>query len=412
MTTSEPDRTGSHAIDADRLAAAAGIERESDLVSRPIRVAAAWSWRLLLIAAAAVPLIWVIAQGAVVIVPLLVAILLTALLVPITNTLTQRYRWPKGLSLVAALLTLFAALGALIGLVVLAFNSGQQFNLAALQERYREVLNFIENSPLHISEAQINEWFGQVLAWIQENAGTLIQGTLNASSSVASVATGSVVAIFAIIFYLLDGRRIWLFIVSFFPASARAAVDGAGERAWISTGHYVRVQVIVALIDAIGIFLGALILQVPFALAIGIIVFIAAFVPIVGAVVSGAVAVVIALLANGLWNAVFMLIIVVAVMAIEANVLQPLIMGQAVELHPLAVLVSVSAGSLFAGIPGAVFAVPLVAAVRTMVRYIESGRWRDRPDPTLGFDPVDDDPDLVPHRKPLEIRRKKRARRA
>lgn len=411
MTAPDQGRTGAHRISAADVVAAAALERESDLVTRPVRIAAAWSWRLLLIAAAAVPLIWIIAQAALIVVPLLVAILLTALLVPITNTLTGKYRWPKGLALIAALLALFAAIAALIGLIVLAFNSGQQFNLAALQDRYRELLRVVENSPLHITEQQVNEWLGEALEWVRQNAGTLIQGTLNASSSVASVVTGSVVAVFAIIFYLLDGRRIWLFLVSFFPASARPGVDGAGERAWISTGHYVRVQVIVALIDALGIFLGALILQVPYALAIGIIVFLAAFVPLVGAVASGAVAVVIALLANGLWNAVFMLIIVVAVMAIEANVLQPLIMGQAVELHPLAVLVSVSAGSLFAGIPGAVFAVPLVAAVRTMVRYIESGRWRGEPDPTVGLD-SDDDADPVPKRKPLEIRRRKKASRA
>lgn len=169
-------------------------------------------------------------------------------------------------------------------------------------------------------------------------------------------------------------------------------------------------QVVVALIDAVGIFIGAVVLQVPFALAIGIIVFLFAFVPLIGALLSGAVAVVLALLSHGLWTAVIMLVIVVAVMAIESNVLQPLIMGQAVQIHPLAILVSVSAGSIFAGVAGAVVAVPIVAATNVMVRYIASGKWRDEPDPTEGMVmQLDTNAAKVPKRRPIKIRVRKKA---
>lgn len=384
-------------------------DTDAQFVSKPVRIAAAWSWRWIAIVLGAIPLVWLLGQASIIVVPLLVAVLITALLVPLTNTLTRRWHWPKWLAMIAALIALFAGVALLILLVVLAFRSGDQFDVAQLERRYRELLQWVEASPLHISEEQVNQWLAEATEWIRQNVGTLIQGTLTAGTTVASIGAGSLVALFAIIFYLLDGRRIWLFVVSLFPRAARAAVDGAGERAWISTGHYVRVQVVVALIDAVGIFIGAVILGVPYSLAIGILVFLGAFVPLVGAFASGAVAVIIALLANGFWNAVIMLVIVVGVMAIEANVLQPLIMGQAVQLHPLAVLLSVSAGSLFAGIAGAVFAVPVVAAIKAMVRYIRAGKWREEPDPTEGLSSdADEHGRLVPKRIPLShLRRKK-----
>lgn len=383
-------------------------ETEADLVSRPIRVAGAWSWRVIVIVLALIPIGWVISKAAIIVVPLLVAMLFTALLVPFTNTLTRQYRWPKWLAMIAGMLVLFASIAALVLLVVLAFRSGQQFDVDDFMRRYREFLTWLESTPLQVSQDLLDNALAEIVTWVQANMSTLIQGTLSAGTTLASVVTGTIFTLFAVVFYLLDGRRIWLFFVSIFPRSVRAAVDGAGERAWISTGHYVRVQVVVALIDAVGIFLGALILQVPYALAIGIIVFLFAFVPLVGAFLSGALAVVLAFVANGFWNALIMLIIVVAVMAIESNLLQPLIMGPVMKLHPLAVLVSVSAGSLFAGIGGAVFAVPVVAAIKSMVKYISSGRWRGEPDPTAGLEDPDDDSTQVPTRRPLVTRRRRR----
>lgn len=379
----------------------AATETEAQLVSRPFRIAAAWSWRWVVIVLAAVPVIWVIGKAAIIVVPLLVALLFTALLVPLTNSLTRAYGWPKWLAIIAAMLVLFASITALVLLVVLAFRSGQQFDLDDFMRRYREFLLWLESTPLQVSQELLDNALEEAVLWVQANMSTLIQGTLSAGTTIVSVLTGSIFTLFAIVFYLLDGRRIWLFCVSLFPRNVRAAVDGAGERAWISTGHYVRVQVVVALIDAIGIFLGALILQVPYALAIGIIVFLFAFVPLVGAFLSGALAVVLALVANGFWNAIIMLIIVVAVMAIESNLLQPLIMGPVMKLHPLAVLISVSAGSIFAGIGGAVFAVPVVATIKAMVKYIASGRWRGEPDPTEGLKDPDEDSVRVPTRRPL-----------
>lgn len=358
-----------------------GIAAESPIVPEALRIAGAWSWRLCAVILALIPIGWVVVQANIIVIPVLVAALLAALLRPLYNRLLS-WRWPKWISLITTLLVLFVAVSVLVALVTTQLANGLDLDMTRLQQQYQNALEWLRSSPLHVTEDQVTAVVDEVVVWVQGNVSSIATQALSAGSSVVSFLTGSVVALFALIFYLLDGRHIWLFIVSLFPREARAAVDGAGRRGWVTVGQYARVQVIVALIDAVGIAGGALVLQVPFAVPIGIIVFLAAFVPFIGAIVSGGLAVFVALIYNDFWNALIMLVIVVAVMQIEANVLQPLIMGSAVKLHPLAVLLSVSAGSLFGGIAGAVFAVPTVAAARVAIEYIGSGQWRGRPDPT------------------------------
>jgi predicted PurR-regulated permease PerM len=200
---------------------------------------------------------------------------------------------------------------------------------------------------------------------------------LSVGSSAGHFLAGLLITLFVLVFFLLEGERIWRFLVGLLPRQARPAADGAGRRGWTSLVSYVRVQVLVAAVDAVGIGAGAAILGVPLALPLGILVFVASFIPVVGALVSGVVAVLLALVANGLVNAVIMLVIVVAVQQIESHVLQPLIMGRAVSLHPVAVILAVAAGSYIAGIPGALFAVPTLAVTNSAVRYIAARGWEN-----------------------------------
>lgn len=354
---------------------------DAAFVPRAMRIAGAWAWRIVVIVLAIIPIGWVIAQASIVVVPLLVATLLAALLRPLYERLLA-WKFPKALALISSLLVLLLAVSALLALVITQLAGGLDLDMNRLTTQYETALEWLRNSPLHVTEQQITELVGEVTSWLQQNVSQILSQALSAGSTFISFLTGSLVTLFALIFYLLDGRRIWLFIVSLFPRPARAAIDGAAQRSWVSVGSYVRVQVVVAFIDALGITIGALVLHVPFAIPIGIIVFLAAFVPFIGAIVSGGLAVLVALLYNDPLNALIMLIVVVAVMQIEAHVLQPLIMGNAVKVHPLAVLVSVSAGSLFAGIAGAVFAVPIVAGLNVAINYIASEQWRGLPDPT------------------------------
>ena len=197
------------------------------------------------------------------------------------------------------------------------------------------------------------------------------------------VLAGILLTLFALVFNLLDGKMIWNWIVGILPRKARPATNGGGKAAWVTLSNYIRVQIVVALIDAVGIGLGAVILGLPMALPITVMVFLGSFVPIVGAILTGAVAVFIALVYNGWLVAIIMLAIVLLVQQIEGHVLQPWIMGNAVKIHPLAVVLAVTGGTMIAGIPGALFAVPLVAMLNTSIKFIASGAWRTTPNPTI-----------------------------
>jgi putative heme transporter len=169
---------------------------------------------------------------------------------------------------------------------------------------------------------------------------------------------------------------VWAWVVRLFPRRARPAIDGAGQSGWTTLTAFIRVQLFVAAVDGFGIGIVALILGLPLAIPIAIIVFLGSFVPVVGAVVTGALAVFIALVYEGPWQALIMLGGVLLVHLIEGNVLHPFVTGSAVKVHPLAVVFAVAAGSFVAGIPGALFAVPLVAVVNVMVLYLVRGAWR------------------------------------
>jgi predicted PurR-regulated permease PerM len=202
------------------------------------------------------------------------------------------------------------------------------------------------------------------------------------------VLAGALLTLFATLFMLIDGKGIWAWVVRLFPRKARPAVDGSGRAGWVTLTNFVRVQIFVAFVDAVGIGLGAWIIGLffggfPLVIPITIAVFLGSFIPVVGALFSGVLAIFIALVYLNPFAALLMLAVVIAVQQIEGHVLQPFIMGTAVKVHPLAVVFAVAAGGFLAGIPGALFAVPVIATLNVMINYVASGRWRVDPDPTL-----------------------------
>ena len=192
------------------------------------------------------------------------------------------------------------------------------------------------------------------------------------------VAVGALLTLFILLCTLADGGGIWKWTLRLFPRAARRPVDAAARAGWITVVNFARTQLLVASIDAVGIGLGAALLGVPLAIPVAVLVFLGAFIPIVGAVVTGAVAVFLALVYNGPLIAVLMLAVVLGVQQIEGHILQPLLMGAAVKVHPLGVVLVVAGGALVGGIPGALFAVPLAAFVNVFVVYIGSRAW-ERP---------------------------------
>lgn len=341
-----------------------------------LRVAAAWSWRTAIILVVAWAIAWALAQLSFLVIPVLVAALLAGLLSPVVGWL-RRARVPKGLAVAITEVGFIAVVAGLLTLV------GRQISIGFAQlwdealAGLAEVQKWLSDGPLQLTSAQLDAYINDAQHLLQSNQGTLVSGVLSVGSSAGHFLAGLLITLFVLVFFLLEGERIWRFLVGLLPRQARPAADGAGRRGWTSLVSYVRVQVLVAAVDAVGIGAGAAILGVPLALPLGILVFVASFIPVVGALVSGVVAVLLALVANGLVNAVIMLVIVVAVQQIESHVLQPLIMGRAVSLHPVAVILAVAAGSYIAGIPGALFAVPTLAVTNSAVRYIAARGWEN-----------------------------------
>jgi predicted PurR-regulated permease PerM len=352
----------------------------AESVPYPMRVAAAWSWRLLLVGGVLAVVVFLIIQLRFVVIPVLVAVLLSALLVPFAEFL-QRHRWPKWLAVTVAMLTTLAAVAGLLtlGISQIVRGSGDLARQSVVAwEDFRE---WLLEGPLHLTTAQIDAWVEEIGAALQDNSGVLVSGALSVGSTLGHFLAGLLLALFATLFILIDGKFIWNWIVSIFPRRARAAIDGSGRAGWATLQNFVKVQILVATIDAIGIGLGALLLGVPLAIPIAILVFLGSFIPIVGAVVTGALAVFVALVYNGWGIALAMLGVVLLVQQVEGHVLQPLIMGTAVKVHPLGVVIAVTTGSLLAGIPGALFAVPVAAVANVMILYVASGIWKQAEPP-------------------------------
>ena len=340
-----------------------------------IRLAGAWSWRLIVIAAAIAILVFLVIQLRLIIIPLLVAVLVSALLVPFVGLLV-RHRWPKALAVAVAMVGTLVVVAGLVTLASTQIAEGTVGLSDRLTASFDSLKSVLAASPLQLSDTEITNYLQQGWTAIQNDSAVFISGALSVGTTLGHLLTGLLLALFSLLFILIDGRAIWNWIVRFFPVRARAAVDGAGNAGWTTLGNFARVQILVASIDAVGIGVGAALLGVPMAIPIGILVFLGSFIPIVGAVATGSVAIIIALIFNNWAVALAMLGVVLVVQQVEGHVLQPLIMGTAVKVHPLAVVLVVAAGALLAGIPGALFAVPIAAVLNAMTSYIAGGSWR------------------------------------
>jgi putative heme transporter len=345
-----------------------------------VRIAGAWSWRILAIVGVIAVIVFLIVQLRLIVIPLLVATLLAALLVPFSQWL-QRHRWPKWLAVALNELGLIAIVSALVVLVVTQVIGGWPALQVQALERFDEVKSWLLASPWHLTESQINDYLAQAFVSAQQDSQWLVSGALSLGTSFGHLLAGVLLTLFSTLFILIDGRGIWNWIVRLFPRRSRAAVHGAGEAGWVTLTNFVKVQIFVAAVDATGIGLGAFFLGLPLVIPIAVAVFLGSFIPVVGAVLTGVIAVVVALIFNGPIAALGMLAIVIFVQQLEGHVLQPLVVGSVVKVHPLAVVLSVAAGGFIGGIPGALFAVPLIAVLNVVVAYIAEGEWRTHPHP-------------------------------
>lgn len=334
-----------------------------------MRVAAEAGWRLLVLAGTLWVLMRAISSVQLVVLAFAAALLVTAMLQPTVIRL-RRLGLPRGLATAMTAILGFVVIGLVGWFVVWQVLE----NLDNLSDRVRdgieELKRWLLDSPFHVTESQINDIAGSLSDTIGTNTEEITTAGLEGVTVMVEVLTGILLAMFSTLFLLYDGKRVWLWVLKLLPAQARPGVAGAGPRAWRTLTAYVRGTVVVALIDAIFIGLGIYFLDVPLAVPLAVFIFLFAFIPLVGAVVSGALAVVVALVTQGVFTALMVLVVVLAVQQIEGHVLQPFILGRAVRVHPLAVVLAVASGGLVAGIGGAVVAVPLVAVTNTVVGYL------------------------------------------
>ena len=338
-------------------------------VSPLVRKAAAWSWRLLVILAFAAAVVWVVAKLELILVPVALATMLAALLLPVVDWLDRRGA-PRGGAVALVLLSSFAILGGILTFVVSQFVTGLPGLTDQVTHSVDSLRNWLINGPAHLSKEQIDHAGDSVISAMQNNQAKLTSGALSTAATVTELVTGALLVFFTLIFFLHGGRNIWAFVTKIVPVRQRARVYDAGAAGFHSLIGYVRATFVVALVDAVGIGTGLAIMGVPLALPLASLVFLGAFIPLVGAVVTGFLAVVVALLTKGFIYALITLGLIIAVQQIEAHVLQPLVMGRAVSIHPLAVVLGIAAGGVLAGIVGALLAVPLIAFLNNAIRVL------------------------------------------
>lgn len=308
------------------------------------------------------------------------AILLTGLLLPLKRAIGRLVRQDYA----AAGLAMLVFLGGLIGLMyvtgaqlVSGFAELRDSVFAALEE----IQLWLREGPLDLGDGGLSDYLQQAQDWVMGNSSSIFTGALAAGSRIGTFTVAAGLALVTAFFFLADGRRIWTWFVSLLPDAVEERVDRAFSSGFDSVRAYVKTQAIVAAVDALGIGLGALILGLPLVLPLTIVVFLASFVPVVGAFASGALVVLIAGFSEGLTAALIMVGIVLLVQQIEGNVLQPLLMSRAVDLHPWGVIIGVTIGSYLYGIVGALFAVPVMAMTKVVVQSLR------QPPP-----PIEDDP--------------------
>ncbi|MEV0318899.1 AI-2E family transporter [Streptomyces sp. NPDC050659] len=336
-----------------------------------MRVAAEAGWRLLVLAGTLWVLMKVISAVQLVVFAFVAALLITAMLQP-TVVRLKRLGLPRGLATVLTAVLGFVVMGLVGWFVVWQVMENADTLSSQVQDGIDDLRNWLLTSPFHVTEDQINDIAKSLREAVAGNTEELTSAGLEGVTVIVEALTGILLTMFSTLFLLYDGKRIWQWVLKLVPAPARPGIAGAGPRAWRTLTAYVRGTVIVALIDAIFIGLGIFFLGVPMAVPLAVFIFLFAFIPLVGAVISGALAVVVALVTQGVFTAVMTLAVVLAVQQIEGHILQPFILGRAVRVHPLAVVLSVAAGGLVAGIGGAVVAVPLVAVTNTVVGYLRA----------------------------------------
>jgi predicted PurR-regulated permease PerM len=352
----------------------------SDGVPDTLKTAAGLTWRFLVILAGVGVL--VLGLGAIfpVVFALFFALLVTAWTQPVMNLIHKVL--PKVISMMLALALIASAILAILFVVISSSVAEGPKLLTSLTSGLTEIEKWLQNGPLKLSDDNLTTLLSQAESWGETAAKGIAVGLLDSLGSIGTLVIAGSVFIFGVIFFLLTPNKIWDWFVGWLPERVEEPVNISGRLAWGSISGYTRGIVIIAFADATLVFIGLTILQVPLAPALSAVVFLGAFIPVIGAPVATFFAAVVALAERGPVIALLVIILTVIVGSFDGDVLQPLVMGKAVNLHPLAIILAIAAGSIALGIVGALIAVPIAGAVYGVAKYL-TGRDPDHPFPTV-----------------------------
>ncbi|MCV2393310.1 AI-2E family transporter [Actinotalea sp. M2MS4P-6] len=376
----------------------AGSRRNAPTEVAPLwlRAAAAWSWRIIIVIAAVALAFYATTRVLLLFIAVFLALVFTAVLRPLVGALS---RWiPRGLATTLSIILAFAVVAGLF--TYIGFSVAGQWNKLGQQfsDGIQTIFDYLAASPLHltITSADFEQWLTQAQQWVQDNSGQVASTALTSAGSVAEVFAALALAIFLTVFFLIRGTEMWTWFLNQLPASMRVPWHSGGRVAWDTFSGYTRGTFLVAASDGFLAGIALLILRVPLAAPLAVLVFIGAFIPLIGAPLAMVIAMIVALAANGPITALIVGLVIAGIGQLEGHVLQPLIMGKQVSLHPVAVALSVTAGTLVAGILGAVIAVPLVAvawAVFARLRHVDPPITLAELDAATAGPPGEDDTD-------------------
>ena len=332
-----------------------------------IAVSAAVAWRLLVIAAAAALVLYVASKLFVVVIPFVVAVLLTSLLHGPARRLQAR-GVPRTLAAMAVVGGGLLVLGGLLGMVIPPFVD-QISELSSQVEEGARKLARSAGGAFGLSNAEVDDTIDRAVKDLDGNGRSVAAGVLSGALIAAEIAAAILLTIFLTFFLVRDGDRMWNWIVGLAGPDRRRTVAEAGSHAYAALGAYIRGVAIVATVDAALIGAALVIVGVPRAIPLIVLTFLAAFFPIVGAFAAGAAACLVALVAKGATAALIILVVIIVVQQVEGNVLYPIIVGSQLKVHPVAMLLTLGAGGVLAGVAGAFLAVPLAAVVAALLDY-------------------------------------------
>lgn len=331
------------------------------------------SWRLLVIAGAVAVVGFLVARLTLVIVPALVAVLVASVLHPLSARLVAR-RIPPALAAFAVFITTLLVLGGCVAFIAPAVATQLDDFGKTLSSAEDGLARWLDDAPFGLSRDDVSRYIDQIAEQISENRTRIASGLLGAAAGALQIAAAAALALVLSFFFVKDRDRIWGWVLDQFPRRRRDDIEEAGRRAWEAMQGYVRGITLIALVDAVLIGIALVIVGVPLALPLSVLVFLGAFVPIVGAFASGLVAVLVALITLGIPQALTIAAAITIIQQLEGNVLEPVVMGRTVKLHPVVILLAVASGAIVAGIAGAFLAVPLVATATASGSYLKARR--------------------------------------